>query len=76
MNVIINGIKYVPENKIKPLDDKRTQEVLETLTEMRRFNEMHKMKRLAWDAINSISPELAELDSSEAYDLVHGTEDD
>ena len=76
MNVIINGVKYVPENEIEPLDDKRTQKVLEELTSMRYFNEQHKMKRMAWDAINAISPDIAKLDEKDAYDLMHGAEDE
>jgi len=52
--------------------DRRIKECLETLTEMRYFNEQHKMKRLAWDAINALDPELAKLDETEAYRRVHG----
>ena len=73
MSVIIDGIKYVPENQIKPLNDERTQEVLECLTSIRYFNlSTNKMRAQAWDAINAISPDIAKLDESIAYELVHG----
>ncbi len=73
--VIIDGIEYVPKAEIHPLNDERLQECLEVLTEMRYFNESHKMKALAWNAINALSPELAALSEDVAYDRVHGTED-
>ncbi len=72
--VIINGIEYVPKADIPKLTDERLQECLEVLTEMRYFNEKHKMKRLAWNAINALSPELAKLDEDAAYTRIHGTE--
>tara|TARA_Y100000310_G_scaffold332116_1_gene407075 strand:- start:1200 stop:1430 length:231 start_codon:yes stop_codon:yes gene_type:complete len=73
MNVIINDIKYVPENEIKPLDDERTKEVLEHLTSIRYFNlSTNKMRAQVWDAINAISPDIAKLDETTAYDLIHG----
>lgn len=76
MEVLINGIAYVPKAEVLPINDERLQSCLETLTEMRYFNESHKMKALAWNAINSLSPELAELDEDAAFHRVHGCDGD
>jgi hypothetical protein len=72
MNVIIDGIKYVPETSIKPLDDGTTKEVLKVLTEMRYFNQSHKMSSLAYDAISCINKDIADLNPDIAYQLIHG----
>ncbi len=72
--VIIGDVEYVPKAEILELTDQRLQKCLEVLTEMRYFDQNHKMKALAWNAINALSPELAELDEHSAYDRVHGTE--
>jgi hypothetical protein len=76
--VFINGVEYVPKAEIPELTDKRLQDCLEVLTEMRYFNQNHKMMGLAWNAINALSPELAELSSlspEKAYERIHGTEE-
>lgn len=73
--VIIDGVEYVPKAEIQTLNDDRLQKCLEVLTEMRYFNQQHKMKALAWNAINALSPELAALSEHDAYDRVHGAED-
>jgi hypothetical protein len=70
--VIIDGVEYVPKSEIPNLNDARLQECLEVLTEMRYFNQQHKMMGLAWNAINALSPELAKLDENSAYDRIHG----
>jgi hypothetical protein len=75
-HVMINGVEYVPKASIEPINDERLQGCLEVLTEMRYHNQEHKMKALAWNAINFLSPELAKLDEDAAYDRVHGTEED
>ncbi len=72
MEVIIDGVEYVPKTEVKPLDDETTRGVLEVLTEMRYFNQSHKMASLAYDAIRVISPELAEMEEQKAYDFVRG----
>ena len=72
LEVIIDGIEYVPKAQILEATDERFNDVLEVLTEMRYFNEEHKMMRLAWNAINAISPELARLDPEVAYYRIHG----
>jgi hypothetical protein len=74
--VIIDGIEYVPKAEIPELTDSRLKACLEVLTSMRYFGETHKMKSHAWEAINSLSPELAELDEQAAYERIHGIEDD
>ena len=76
MAVVIDGVIYVPQAEVPELTDKRLQDCLETLTEMRYFNQNHKMKALAWNAINALSPELAKLDESTAYDRIHGVDPD
>jgi hypothetical protein len=73
-SVFIDNVEYVPKADIPELTDKRLHGVLEVLTEMRYFNQHHKMMGLAWNAINELSPELAALDPEAAYDRIHGVE--
>lgn len=73
-HVVINGVEYVPKAGVPELTDKRLKECLKVLTSMRYFNEEHKMKAHAWEAINALSPELAELDEKAAFDRIHGIE--
>ena len=73
--VIIDGIEYVPKAEVLPINDERLQDCLEVLTEMRHFNQYHKMMGLAWNAINALSPELAKLSTDAAYNRIHGKED-
>ena len=72
--VTIDGVEYVPKVDIPLMTDDRLLDCLKTLTEMRYFNQHHKMKALAWDAINSLSPDLAKLNEEVAYDFIHGEE--
>jgi len=74
--VVVDGVEYVPKAEIEPIADDRLQACLEVLTEMRYFNQHHKMKALAWNAINALSPDLAALDEDAAYERIHGTEED
>jgi hypothetical protein len=76
MNVVIDGIEYVPKAEIPELTDERLKACLEVLTSMRYFGETHKMKSHAWDAINALSPELAQLSENAAYDRIHGIDGD
>ena len=69
--VIIDGIEYIPKAEVLPINDERLQTCLEVLTEMRRFNQQHKMMGLAWNAINALSPELAKLSEEAAFDRIH-----
>lgn len=73
--VIIDGIEYIPKAEIPPLTDERLKQCLAVLTSMRYFGENHKMKAHAWEAIKSLSPELAALSESAAYKRIHGEED-
>lgn len=74
MKVIIDGIEYVPRAEIPPLTDKRLLKCLQELTSIQYFNQTHKNRAVAWDALNALSPELAELsaqDPQAAYERVH-----
>jgi len=73
--VMIGDVEYVPKAEIPPLTDKRLQECLEVLTSMRYFNEQHKMKCHALEAINALAPELAKLNEEAAFHAIHGTEE-
>ena len=70
--VIIDGIEYIPKIEGLLINDKRLQGCLEVLTEMRRFNQHHKMRELAWNAINELSPDIAKLSVEAAYYRIHG----
>lgn len=74
--VVIDGVEYVPKAEIPELTDKRLHDCLMVLTEMRYFNQHHKMMGLAWNAINALSPELAKLEPEVAYNRIHGNDDD
>jgi len=78
--VIIDGIEYVPKAEIPVITDKAMQSLLESLTEIQYFSDCpHKHRAWAWNALNAISPELAELSSKSpvaAYDRVRGGDDD
>ena len=75
MNVVIDGITYVPRAEVPELTDERLQGVLEVLTSMRYFGQDHKMMAHAWEAIEALPPELAKLEPGEAFTRVHGTEE-
>ena len=74
MNVIIDGIEYVPKAEIPQLTDERLKKALQSLTEIQYFYEStHKHRAWAWDAINALAPDLAEMSSNSAqaaYDFV------
>lgn len=72
-HVVIDGIEYIPKAEVPALTDERLQRCLEVLTEMRYFNQNHKMSALAYDAIKALSPELAELEPDVAFERIHGT---
>jgi len=58
MKALIDGIEYVPKAEVPELTDKKLQGCLEVLTEMRYFNEPHKMIGLAWNAIAELDTEI------------------
>ena len=72
--VIIDGIEYVPKAEVLPINDERLQDCLEVLTEMRHFNQQHKMMGLAWNALYALSPDIAKLSVDAAYYRIHGNE--
>lgn len=76
--VLIDGVEYVPKAEVLPITDERLKKCLESLIEIQYFYECsHKHRAWAWDALNALSPELAQLSSDNAkaaFDLIHGTE--
>lgn len=72
--VVIDGVVYVPKNEVPELTDERLRNCLAVLTEMRYFNQGHKMMGLAYNAIEALAPDIAELSSNDhqaAFDLFH-----
>lgn len=80
MNVVIDGVEYAPKVEFKPPTDKAINGCLKALTEIIYFPECSN-KHISWafDALNSINPELAEIASDDpraAFIAVHpGFED-
>lgn len=78
MKVIIDGIEYVPKAEVKPITDEAMKEALRELVSIQYFSECsHKHRAWAWDALNSLSPDLAKLCSESpqaAYHLINGEE--
>ncbi|MEZ0197343.1 hypothetical protein AB9U01_25150 [Pseudomonas qingdaonensis] len=73
--VMIDGIEYVPRAEVPALTDERLQRALEELVSIQYFREEHKAIRQAWDVLNALAPELAELagrDSQAAFERIHG----
>ena len=75
--VLIDDVEYVPKAEVLPITDERLQKCLESLTEIQYFYECsHKHRAWAWDALNALSPELAQLSSENAkaaFELVRGS---
>lgn len=74
MKVVIGGIEYVPKVDIGEINDERLNDALRQLVYMQYMNETHKLRAQAWDVLNTLSPNLAELagkSPKEAYDLMH-----
>ena len=62
MEVLIDGVAYVPRAAIPALTDERLQLALQALTEIQYFRECeHKHRAWAWNALNALAPELAQL---------------
>lgn len=75
--VIIDGVEYVPRAEIPELTDERLQRALEELVSIQYFKQSHKAVPQAWNVLNWLAPELAELaddDPQAAYDRIHGTD--
>lgn len=76
--VIIDGIPYVPRADIPELTDDRLNEALKQLVSMQYFRESHKAIAQAWDVLDTLAPELAELAAANpkaAYDRMHPNDD-
>ncbi|MBU0521637.1 MAG: hypothetical protein KJ643_05255 [Gammaproteobacteria bacterium] len=76
--VLIDGIEYVPRAEVPELTDARLKRALEELVSIQYFREEHKAIAHAWDVLNALAPELAELagrDPRAAYRRMHGAED-
>ncbi len=69
----------MPKAEIPEISDDRIAKALESLTEIQYFSDCpHKHRAWAWDALNTLAPDLARLsseDPSAAYERIHGTED-
>lgn len=76
--VVIDGVEYIPKADVPEITEPRLKLALESLTEIQYFGECsHKHRAWAWDAMNAIAPELAQLsadDPQAAYERIHGTE--
>ena len=77
MNVVIDGIEYVPKTEIPQLTDERLKIALQSLTEIQYFSECsHKHRAWAWDAINALAPDLAAMSSHSALAAYEFVRDD
>lgn len=71
MTVIIDGVEYVPRCEVKPVTARRLKAALKELTSIQYFcSETHKHRAWAWDALNALAPNLAQLPPKEAWDFV------
>lgn len=60
--VLIDGVEYVPRAEVPALTDERLLNALKSLTEIQYFAECrHKHRAWAWEALNALAPELAQL---------------
>jgi hypothetical protein len=75
MEVIIDGVTYVPKNEVPELTDDRLKDCLAELTAIQYFPECsNKHRAWAWDAIKALAPDIAELSSNDAaaaYEMFH-----
>lgn len=73
--VVIDGIEYVPKASVEPISDKALQECIRELVSIQYFNDQsHKHRAWAWDALNAIAPNIANLcsqNASAAFDLMN-----
>lgn len=72
--VVIDGIPYVPRADIPELTDDRLNEALKQLVTMQYLKQTHKAVAQAWNVLDTLAPELAELAASDpkaAYDRMH-----
>lgn len=78
MEVLIDGVTYVPKNEVPELTDDRLKKCLALLTEIQYFGECsNKHRAWAWDAMNALAPDVANLSANNceaAYNLFHPEE--
>lgn len=77
-NVIIDGVRYVPDVDIKRPDDDNLTAALGELVSLYYFGDWHKANGRVFNAIELIAPELAKLISTDveaAYIGVRGDDD-
>lgn len=75
--VLIDGVEFVPRAEVPELTDERLKLALEELVSIQYFREHHKAVAKAWNVLNALAPELADLaarDPGAAYERIHGTE--
>jgi hypothetical protein len=77
-SVLIDGIEYVPRAEIPELTDVRLKAALGELVSIQYFREHHKAVAQAWNVLNALAPELAELSANDpraAWQRIHGSDD-
>jgi len=78
--VVIDGVVYVPRADISTPTDSQLMECIRELVSVQYFSgQQHKHRAWAWDALNAIAPELAELcadDPGAAWSRVNPEEAD
>lgn len=70
--VVIDGVEYVPRGTAPEVTDAALKAALGHLVAIQYFDEGHKNRAVAWNALNALAPELAQLaaaDPKAAYDL-------
>ena len=76
--VIIDGVEYVPRAASPPLNDDALAVCLRELVNIQHFPECrHKHRAWAWNALNALAPELAQLAADNpkaAFDRLHPEE--
>lgn len=73
--VLIDGVEYVPRAEVPALTDERLTAALRELVSIQYFREHHKAVRQAWNVLNTLAPELAQLaadNPTAAYERMHG----
>lgn len=74
-SVLIDGVEYVPRALVPELTDARLKAALGQLVSIQYFRESHKAVAQAWDVLNTLAPELADLagrNPEAAYERMHG----
>ncbi len=77
MEVLIDGVPYLPAAEVPEIKDEALKAALYELTAIQYFSECsNKHRAWAWDALNALAPELAKMDSETAYDYVRRNDED